>query len=129
MTQDWKAEKVSTLLQQLLVLRVLRGDGEWEQFSESHAMERYLNASLGLQRSTALEAARLDMYHASWTDMMAMFMWKVWRAKDDETERAGATEFGADFPKFLKNHDDVLKEKSAKGPFYAGAMVGLICGR
>jgi hypothetical protein len=129
MIQDWKVEKVSTPLQQLPVLRVLRDDGEWEQFSESHTMELYLSASLGLQGSTPLQAAHLDMYHASWTDMMAIFMWKVWRAKDDEAKRAGATEFWADFPKFLMKYDDVLKEKSAKGPFYVRAMVGLICGR
>lgn len=55
-----------------------------------------------------------------------MFMWKVWRAKDNEAKIAGAAEFWTDFPKFLKKHDDVLKEISAKGTFYAGATVSVV---
>jgi hypothetical protein len=88
-------------------------------------MERYLSASLGLLGSSPLEAARLDMYHASWTDMMAMFMWKVWRTADDEAKKQGAGEFWAEFPKFLKKHDDILKESLVKGQFYAGPQVSL----
>lgn len=107
------------------MLRVLQNDGDWEQISESHTIERYLSAALGLLGSTPIEASRLDMYHASWTDMMAMFMWKVWRAKDEETKKAGAAEFWIEFPNFLQKHD-ILKNNSAKGPFYAGATVSAI---
>lgn len=81
--------------------------------------------SLGLMGSTPLESSRLDMYHASWTDMMAMFMWKVWRAADEESKRLGAAEFWIAFPKFLEKHDGILKGKSAQGPFYSGLHVGL----
>jgi glutathione S-transferase len=97
--------------------RVLKEDGEREQISESQAIERYLGSSLGLLGATPLDAARLDMYHASWSDMVAMFMWKVWRAK----------EFWTTFPKFLQKHDDILKKTSAEGPFYAGMKVSLTC--
>ena len=107
------------------MLRVRNDKGEWEQISESHTIERYLCLSLGLMGSTPLETARLDMYHASWADIMAMFMWKVWRAKDDEAKKAGAAEFWTEFPKFLKKHDNILMQKAAPGPFYAGAKVCL----
>jgi hypothetical protein len=89
-------------------------------------MERYLSTCLGLLGSTPLEAAHLDMYHASWTDAMAMFMWRVWRARDEEAKKAGAAEFWTEFPKFLKKHDNILEQKAAKGPFYSGAEVSLI---
>ena len=108
------------------MLRVLQENGEWEQISESHTMERYLSTCLGLLGSTPLEAAHLDMYHASWTDAMAMFMWRVWRARDEEAKKAGAAEFWTEFPKFLKKHDNILEQKAAKGPFYSGAEVSLI---
>lgn len=72
--------------------------------------------------STALEAARADMYHASWTDMMAMFMWKVWRAPDEESKLRGAADFWTEFAKFLEKHDSILANSSS-GPFYLGAKV------
>lgn len=53
-----------------------------------------------------------------------MFMWKVWHAADEESKRQGAAEFWAEFPKFLKKHDGILKNKSAQGPFYSGSHVG-----
>jgi hypothetical protein len=75
--------------------------------------------------STALEAARVDMYHASWTDMMAMFMWKVWRAPDEESKLRGAADFWTEFPKFLSKHDSILANSSmlGGGPYYLGAKV------
>ena len=84
-------------------------------------MERYLAEAVGLLGETPLQAAVLDMYHASWTDMMAMFLWKVWRAPDDESKRRGTSEFWVEFPKFLKKHDSILKK--ADGPFYLGHQV------
>jgi hypothetical protein len=92
-----------------------------EQISESHTMERFLCASLGLLGSTPVESALLDMYHTTWTDMMGMFMWKVWRAPSEESKRQGAKDFWAEFPKFLEKHDLILK--SAPGPFYFGSSV------
>jgi hypothetical protein len=112
------SRKASTPLQQLPVLCVRNDNGEWEQISESHTIERYLCFSLGLKGSTSLDAASLGIYHASWTDMVAMFMWKVWRAKDDEAKEAGAAEFWTEFPKFLRKHDNILMQKARKGPFY-----------
>lgn len=56
---------------------------------------------------------------------MAMFMWKVWRAKDDEAKKEGAAEFWTEFLKFLTKHDTILMQKAAQGPFYAGAEVCL----
>ena len=94
-----------------------------EQISESHTMERFLSVTLGLMGTTPLEMARMDMYHAAWTDMMSMFMWKVWRAPTDELKCQGASDFWVEFPKFLKKHDLILK--SAKGPFYSGSRVSL----
>lgn len=84
-------------------------------------MERFLAQALGLMGRDPLQAARIDMYHAAWTDMMSMFMWKVWRASDDEAKRRGASEFWAEFPKFLKKHDSILA--MADGPFYSGSRV------
>jgi hypothetical protein len=55
--------------------------------------------------------------------MMAMFLWKVWRAADEESKRLGAAEFWVEFPKFLKKHDGILKDKSTQGPFYSGSHV------
>lgn len=84
-------------------------------------MERFLSASLGLMGSTPLESALLDMYHTAWTDMMSMFMWKVWRAPNEDSKRQGTAEFWAEFSKFLAKHDLILK--SAQGPFYFGTNV------
>lgn len=84
-------------------------------------MERFLSLVSGLMGEGPLEPARMDMYHATWTDMMSMFMWKVWRAPSDELKRQGAAEFWAEFPRFLKKHDSIL-EKSC-GPFYLGSTV------
>ena len=86
-------------------------------------MERFLSITLGLMGTTPLEMVRMDMYHASWTDMMSMFMWKVWRAPSDELKRRGASDFWIEFPKFLKKHDLILK--SSEGPFYSGSRVRL----
>ena len=72
-----------------------------EQISESHNMERFLSVSLGLMGTTPLESARLDMYHTAWTDMMAMFTWRVWRVSDEESKRQGVSDFWAEFPKFF----------------------------
>ncbi|KAH8703266.1 hypothetical protein BGW36DRAFT_84595 [Talaromyces proteolyticus] len=117
--QDWEQEKETTPLQQLPVLRVLKADGQWKQISESHTMERFLSHTLGLMGEEPLEAAFTDMYHAAWTDMMSMFMWKVWRAPNDESKRQGASEFWVEFPKFLKKHDSILEKTD--GPFYLGS--------
>ena len=68
-----------------------------------------------------LRAARMDMYHAAWIDMMSMFMWKVWRAPDDEAKRKGASQFWVEFAKFLKKHDSLLGKTN--GPFYSGSLV------
>jgi hypothetical protein len=92
-----------------------------DQISESHTMERFLSASLGLMGSTPLESALLDMYHTAWTDMMGMFMWKVWRAPNEDSKRQGAADFWVEFSKFLAKHDLILK--SAQGPFYFGTDV------
>ncbi|KIM94407.1 hypothetical protein OIDMADRAFT_60734 [Oidiodendron maius Zn] len=121
--EDWERERDSTPLQQLPVLRVMKEGGEWEQISESHTMERFLSVTLGLMGTMPLEMARMDMYHAAWTDMMSMFMWKVWRAPTDELKRQGASDFWVEFPKFLKKHDLILK--STKGPFYSGPRPSL----
>ena len=64
-----------------------------DQISESHTMERFLSASLGLMGSTPLESALLDMYHTAWTDMIGMFMWKVWRAPNEGFETPGSSRF------------------------------------
>lgn len=62
----------------------------------------------------------LDMYHAAWSDMIAMFMWKVWRASNDESKQRGAAEFWDLFPKFLEVHENIL---ARRGPFYGGEEV------
>lgn len=84
-------------------------------------MERFLSQALGLMGDDPLRAACMDMYHAAWADMMAMFMWKVWRAPDEESKRRGASEFWAEFPKFLKKHDSILEKTD--GPYYSGSRV------
>ena len=84
-------------------------------------MERFLSHRLGLMGDDPLEIAHMDMYHAAWADMMAMFMWKIWRASNDESKRQGASEFWVEFPKFLKKHDAVLEKSN--GPFYCGSRV------
>jgi hypothetical protein len=91
------------------------------QISESHTIERFLSVSLGIMGTTPFEVALMDMYHAAWTDMISMFMWKVWRAPNDELKRQGASDFWDEFPKFLKKHDLILK--SGQGLFYAGSRV------
>lgn len=84
-------------------------------------MERFLSHGLGLMGQGTVEAGRMDMYHTSWTDMMSMFMWKVWRAPNDELKRQGAADFWVEFPKFLKKHDSILEKTD--GPFYSGQQV------
>ena len=86
-------------------------------------MERFLGKSLGLMGSDEIQAAQLDMYHTSWTDMMSMFMWKVWRVPADESKAQGAALFWEAFPKFLELHEKVLAERTASGPFYSGSKV------
>lgn len=83
-------------------------------------MERFLAADLGLLGSNPLESAVLDMYHAAWSDMVAMFMWKVWRASNDESKQRGAAEFWDLFPKFLEVHENIL---ASRGLFYGGEEV------
>lgn len=84
-------------------------------------MERCLSQALGLMGKDALQAARMDMYHAAWTDMISLFMWKVWRAPDEESKSRGASEFWVEFPKFLAKHDSILDK--IEGPFYSGLHV------
>lgn len=83
-------------------------------------MERFLSADLGLLGSNPIEAAVLDMYHAAWCDMIAMFMWKVWRVNDEDSKKRGAAEFWDSFPKFLDTHENIL---ASRGPFYGGERV------
>ncbi|GIK00867.1 hypothetical protein Aspvir_004896 [Aspergillus viridinutans] len=93
-----------------------------ESIAESHSMERFLAANLGLLGSTPVEAAVLDMYHAAWSDMIAMFMWKVWRESDQDAKKRGAAEFWLLFPKFLETHEKIL---ASRGPFYGGDQPSL----
>lgn len=83
-------------------------------------MERFLAADLGLLGSNPVEAAVLDMYHAAWSDMTAMFMWKVWRESNEDSKKRGAAEFWDLFPKFLEAHENIL---ASKGLFYGGQEV------
>lgn len=83
-------------------------------------MERFLAADLGLLGSNPIEAAVLDMYHAAWSDIIAMFMWKVWRASNEESKARGAAEFWDSFPKFLEVHENIL---ASRGLFYGGEEV------
>lgn len=83
-------------------------------------MERFLAANLGLLGSNPIEAAVLDMYHAAWSDMVAMFMWKVWRESDEDSKKRGITEFWDSFPKFLAAHENIL---ASRGRFYGGKEV------
>jgi glutathione S-transferase len=56
-----------------------------------------------------------------------MFMWRVWRASSPEAKASGAAEFWAEFAKFLKKHNEILKKKAdeGRGPFYGGSKPAL----
>ncbi|KAJ5461207.1 uncharacterized protein N7458_002759 [Penicillium daleae] len=120
--KDWDKEKGSTPLGQLPVLHVQETTGDWVSIAESHTVERFLAADLGLLGSNPIEAAVLDMYHAAWCDMIAMFMWKVWRVNDEDSKKRGAAEFWDSFPKFLDTHENIL---ASRGPFYGGEKASL----
>lgn len=115
--EDWEKEKGSTPLGQLPVLYVENNTGEWQSIAESQAIERFLAANLGLLGSNPIEAAKLDMYHAAWSDMIAMFMWKVWRESDEDSKKRGIAEFWDSFQNFLKVHENILANR---GTFYGG---------
>lgn len=70
--------------------------------------------------STSLEAARLDMFHESWCNMVHIVSNRFSRASD-EAKKTVWEEVAASLTEFLKVHEAILKKH---GPFYDGSKVG-----
>lgn len=62
------------------------------------------------------------MYHAAWSDMIAMFMWKVWRESNEDSKKRSIAEFWDSFQQFLMVHENILANR---GTFYGGREVWL----
>lgn len=125
--KNWKdEEKQQTPFGKIPVLTETRADGSKFVLAETNAISRYLARKSGLYGSNEEEAALIDQFYESWTEIAGKFA-AIRRLRESDPERyAEQFEIYKDTVAhpILKKHDEALS-KSGTG-YYVGGKLSLV---